>query len=102
MNPFHLGVVQIAGSAISLSTIASGKPTRVRTLSIDNTGTGTMYVGKSTMNITTLVDVVLRIPAGQSRSVGGVNLADDINWDVYTVHGDTPGDLMLITGQTIS
>lgn len=101
-NPFHIAPVTIAGAAIPLSNYATGKPKNLKTLLIDNTGTGTVFIGSSDMNITSLAGVVLRVPAGEYRSIGGVISANNIEWEGFYIHGDNAGDIALITGQTVS
>lgn len=102
MNPFQIGVVTI-GSATPLSSFAAGKPPTLKTLTIDNSlGAGTAYLGASGMNKTTLAGVVLVIPAGQFRSIGGYVQQNDIIWTGYYVDGDNAGDLVNVTGQTVS
>jgi hypothetical protein len=102
MNPFQIGVVTIGGAEISLATLAAGKPARVKTLVVDNTGTGDVFIGTPGIDVNTLAKVILRIPAGQSRSIGGIKDINDLDWSSFVIHGNGAGDIVLITGQTVS
>lgn len=104
MNPYQIGVITIGGGAVALSTLAVSTPHRhVKTLYIDNSlGVGNVFLGAATMNISTLAGVVIVIPAGQAKSIGGFKDHNEIDWTVYYVHGSNAGDLVNITGQTVS
>jgi hypothetical protein len=102
VNPFSIGPITIGGSPVALSTLATGMPTLLRKLVIFNTGSGTMYLGSASMNITTLVGVVAVIPAGQSYPIGADLMIDRIAWQAYSLHGSHATDLALISGETVS
>lgn len=102
MNPFSIGPITIGASPVALSTLAAGQPTLLRKLTIFNFGTGNMFLGSSTMNITTLVGVVAIIPAGTNFPIGSDHMADRVDWQKYSLHGSHATDLALISGETVS
>lgn len=103
MNPFQIGVITIGGAPVALSTlVGAGKPNLVKTLLFDNAGSAMVYIGTASMNLTTLAGVVLRIPAGESRVIGGVKDLNMIDWTQFYAHGDNATDLLNVVGQTIS
>jgi hypothetical protein len=102
MNPFSIGPITIGASPVALASLAAGQPTLLRKLTITNFGTGNMFLGSSTMNISTLSGVVAIIPAGQSITIGADLMIDRIAWSAYSVHGSHQTDICLITGETVS
>lgn len=103
MNPFQIGTITIGGASVALSTLVGpGKPSEVKTLLFDNAGSAMIYVGTQNMNLTTLAGVVLRIPAGESRVIGGIKELNMIDWRQFYVHGDNAGDILNVVGQTVS
>jgi hypothetical protein len=102
MNPFQIGVITIGASAVALSTLAAGNPALLKKLRIFNTGSGTVYLGSSSMNLSTLAGVVLVIPAGQNYTIGCEEMADKVDWQKYSIHGSHATDLAVVTGETVS
>ena len=101
MNPFQLGVITIGASPVALSTLATAtSPAKLKKLTVFNTGSGAMYLGTSTMNISTMAGVVAVIPAGQSYSLGGESQINRIDWQQYSLHGSHATDLGVVTAET--
>jgi hypothetical protein len=102
MNPFQIGVITIGASPVALSTLAAGNPALLKKLTIFNTGSGVVYLGSSTMNITTMAGVVAVIPAGANFPIGSDHMIDKVDWQKYSIHGSHATDLVVVTGETVS
>ena len=103
MNPFQIGVITIGASPVALSTLAvAGSPALLKKLTIFNAGTGTMYLGSSSMNLSTMAGVVIVIPAGQNYTIGSDHMIDKVDWQKYSLHGSHATDLAVVTGETVS
>ncbi len=102
MNPFQLGVVTIGAIPVALSTLAAGNPVLLKKLTIFNTGSGVVYLGSSTMNLTTMAGVVAVIPAGTNFPIGSDHMIDKVDWQKYSIHGSHATDLVVVTGETVS
>lgn len=101
MNPFPIGTIEIGASPIALSTLAAGKPALMWKLTVFNTGSGTIYIGSSTMDISTLAGIVAVIPAGRSYSLVWDYRNDLLDWQQYSIHGTHATDVAVVTGQTV-
>lgn len=105
-NPFPIGAVTItAGTPINLgvSLVAASVPVNVKALILYNSGSSLMYLGSSTsMTKATLAGVIAVIQPGERFVIGGASQTDNIAWGAFWVDGDTNGDVLLVSGQTVS
>ncbi len=102
-NPFPMGVIALTGTRIKLSTGLSSftGPTRIKTLIFSNPGSNVIYIGDVTLDTSTLAGVILIVPSGGFRSIGGIQDKDSIDWGSLYVNG-TNADKLVVSGQTIN
>ncbi len=92
----------MTGANISLATLLGTFPSKVRTLILKNTGTGSIFFGNSAMVKATLVGVIDKIAPGERYVIGGYRNIDDIDWTSFSLAGDNNGDVVIVSGQTVS